>query len=56
VNLKIQAINKYLEFIKKKNLKIKSIKIQQQTFLENVISNADYMFLKRKLKNENNKE
>ena len=44
VNLKIQAINKYLEFIKKKNLKIKSIKIQQQTFLE------------RKLKNENNKE
>ncbi len=56
VNLKIQAMNKYLEFIKKQNLKIKAVKVQQRSFLENVISDADYAFLKRKLKRENNKE
>ena len=56
VNLKIQAINKYLEFIKKPNLKIKSVKVQQKPFLENVISDADYVFFKRKLKHEENKE
>ncbi len=56
VNLKLQAINKYLEFIKKPNLRIKSVKVQQRTFLENVISDADYVFFKKKLKQENNKE
>lgn len=56
VNLKIQAINKYLEFLKKDKLRIKSIKVQQKPFLENVISDPDYVFLKRKLKKENNKE
>lgn len=56
VNLKLQAINKYLEFIKKTNLRIKSVKVQQRTFLENVISDADYVFLKKKLKQEENKE
>lgn len=56
VNLKIQAMNKYLEFIKKSNLKIKAIKVQQKTFLENVISDADYNFFKKKLKKEKNKE
>lgn len=56
VNLKIQAMNKYLEFIKKPNLKIKAVKVQQRTFLENVISDADYVFLKKKLKQEPNKE
>lgn len=56
VNLKIQAMNKYLEFTKRPNLKIKAVKVQQRTFLENVISDADYAFLKRKLKREENKE
>lgn len=56
VNLKIQALNKYLEFIKKPNLKIKAVKVQQRTFLENIISDADYIFFKRKLKHEPNKE
>jgi len=56
VNLKIQAMNKYLEFIKKPALKIKAVKVQQRTFLENVISDADYVFFKRKLKQEPNKE
>ena len=52
VNLRIQAMNKYLEFIKKDKLKLKAVKIQQKTYLENVISNADYIFLKNKLKKD----
>ena len=54
VNLRIQGINKYLEFIGKDKLKLKYIKIQQKTYLENVISDADYEFFKtRLLKDEN---
>lgn len=52
VNLRIQAINKYLSFCKKDELKLTAIKIQQKPFLENVISNADYVFLKNKLKKD----
>ena len=46
VNLRLQAINKYLEFLKKDKLKLKFVKVQQKNFLENVISNADYKYLK----------
>lgn len=53
VNLRLQGINCYLEFIKKSNLKTKFIKIQQKTFLENVISNADYEYFKSSLKKDN---
>ncbi len=56
VNLRIQALNKYLTFIGKERLRLKSVKVQQRSFLENVISNADYTFLKKKLKTEENKE
>lgn len=52
VNLRIQAINKYLIFINKKDLILKAIKIQQKTFLENVISTADYNYLKKSLKKD----
>ena len=50
VNLRLQGINKYLEFIKKDKLKMKFVKVQQKNFLENVISNEDYKFLKTCLK------
>lgn len=56
VNLRIQALNKYLEFMRKPRLRLKSVKVQQRSYLENVISNADYIFLKNKLKHENNIE
>lgn len=56
VNLRIQAINKYLDFIHRPQLRLKSVKVQQRTYLENVISNADYTFLKNKLKKEKNRE
>lgn len=54
VNLRIQAINKYLEYMGKQKLRLKSIKVQQRSYLENVITNADYQFLKKKLKMEDN--
>ena len=44
VNLRLQAINKYLDFAKKSKLKMTFVKVQQKNFLENVISQADYLF------------
>lgn len=56
VNLRLQAINKYLELIKQDKLKLRFIKVQQKNFLENVISNADYKFLKSSLLNDGYKD
>lgn len=50
VNLRLQAVNKFLEFSKQEKLRMKFVKAQQKNFLENVISDADYKFLKTKLK------
>ncbi len=54
VNLRLQGLNKYLEFIKRDKDKLKFVKIQQKTYLENVISNADYTFFKNQLKKDKN--
>ena len=54
VNLRIQAMNRYLEYLGKLNLRLNSVKIQQKNFLENVVSNADYNFLKKQLKKDGN--
>ncbi|MGT2666660.1 tyrosine-type recombinase/integrase [Streptococcus rifensis] len=54
VNLRLQGVNKYLDFIGQSDLKLKFVKIQQKPFLEDVISHADYLFLKRSLKKDNN--
>lgn len=50
VNLRLQAVNKFLEFSKQEKLRMKFVNAQQKNFLENVISDADYKFLKTKLK------
>ena len=55
VNLRILGVNKYLGYIGKPRLRMKTIKEQQRTYLENVISNADYEFLKKRLKMEKNR-
>lgn len=52
VNLRVLALNKYLDIVGKESMKLKLIKIQQKTFLENVISDADYRFFKTKLKRD----
>ena len=56
VNLRIQGMNKYLAFVGQEKLQLKAVKIQQKNFLENVISNADYQFMKKKLKADGNEE
>ncbi|MDY6326039.1 MAG: tyrosine-type recombinase/integrase [Bacteroidales bacterium] len=56
VNLRIQALNKYLQYIGKGKKRLKSVKIQQHSYLENVISNADYNFLKNSLKEDGHHE
>lgn len=52
VNLRIRAINCYLESISKTNIKIPPVKMQQRNFLENVISEADYIYFKNCLKSD----
>lgn len=54
VNARIQAMNKYLIFLKKEGMHVKNIKVQEKIFLENVISNEDYQYLKDKLKEDGN--
>lgn len=53
VNLRIRAVNCYLESIKKEQWKLSSVKVQQKPFLENVISEADYLYFKNCLKRDN---
>lgn len=54
VNLRIQAMNKFLDYNKLNDFRLSAVKIQQKNFLENVVSNADYNFLKQKLKSDGN--
>lgn len=53
VNLRIRAINCYLESMQKEKWKLATVKVQQKPFLENVISEADYLYFKNCLKNDN---
>lgn len=52
VNLRLRAVNCYLESIGKSNLKIPFVRVQQKVFLENVISAADYEYFKKCLKRD----
>lgn len=52
VNLRLRAINCYLESIGKSNMKIPFVRVQQKVFLENVISAADYEYFKKCLKRD----
>ncbi len=52
VNLRVRAINCYLESIQKEKWKLTSVKVQQKPFLENVISEADYLYFKNRLKQD----
>lgn len=52
VNLRLRAINHYLESTGKSSYKLTFVKIQQKTFLENVISEADYEYFKVCLKKD----
>ncbi len=52
VNLRIRAMNCYLESIQKEKWKLTTVKVQQKPFLENVISEADYLYFKNRLKQD----
>lgn len=52
VNLRLRAINCYLESIGKEKWKIPFVRVQQKAFLENVISEADYDYFKNCLKRD----
>ena len=52
VNLRLRAINCYLESIHQEKYRIQFIRIQQKTFLENVISQADYEYFKNCLQRD----
>ena len=47
VNLRIRALNCYMESIELSHTRIPMVRIQQKTFLENVIGPADYEYLKK---------
>lgn len=46
INLRIRGLNCYLEFLHREDLRLATIKTQQKPFLENVISEADYLYFK----------
>lgn len=52
VNTRIYAINSFLIYLNKRNMLLKTVKIQQRTFLDNVISNAEYKRLLKNLAND----
>ena len=52
VNLRLRAINCYLESIGKDKWKQPFVRVQQKAFLENVISEADYEYFKTCLKKD----
>lgn len=53
VNLRIHAINCYLDYAQHPDWKLTMVKTQQKPFLENVISEADYLYFKNCLKRDN---
>ena len=52
VNLRLRAVNCYLESIGRENLKLKFVRMQQKSFAENVISESDYNYFKTCLKED----
>lgn len=52
VNLRITAINSYLDFIGYDGIRLKSLRVQQKPFLDNVISQSDYELLRDSLKRD----
>ena len=52
VNVRILSLNKYLEAIGKPVLKVKTIKIPKESFLDQTLSNDEYLKFKRLLRKE----
>lgn len=51
-NLRITAINSYLDFVEYQGIRLKGLRIQQKPYLDNVISQADYELLRDSLRRD----
>lgn len=49
VNLRIRALNSYLEYLEADICPLSMVKVQQKTYLDKIITQADYEYLKRRL-------
>ena len=49
VNTRIRALNSFLKFQGISDYKVRAIRLQQKSYLDHVISQADYEYLKRRL-------
>ncbi len=52
VNVRILSLNKYLDAVGKPTLKLKTIKMPKESFLDQTLSNEDYLKFKRLLHKE----
>lgn len=52
VNLRLRGMNCCLESMGREKWKLSFVKVQQKPFLENVISEADYLYFKKRLKED----
>lgn len=52
VNLRITAINSYLDFIGYGGIRLKGLRVQQKPYLDNVISQGDYELLRDSLRRD----
>lgn len=52
VNVRVNAMNYFLKVFRKTDWELEPVRIQQKPFLENVITAADYEYLKTQLKND----
>lgn len=52
VNQRIQAMNRYLEYIHKGSLALKCVRVQRKHFLENVVTYNDYIYFTKQLKKD----
>lgn len=52
VNVRILSLNKYLEALGHDELKMKTIKMPKESFLDHIISNDDYLRFKQQLRKE----
>lgn len=54
VNVRIRALNCYMEYQNSSATKMSMLRMQQKTYVENVISQADYEYLKQCLRRDGN--
>ncbi len=52
VNQRIHGINHYLDYLGEPQYKAPTVKLQQTSYLDEIISNKDYLTLKRRLKKD----